>query len=71
MSFNFYLNMIQFLSIFQKLYKIIVFCLFKLGDRMRSMRTNGASKNRNYSDTNGTYFPLFSIWIIFGTYGMF
>ena len=45
--------------------------IFKLADRMRSMRTNGASKNRDYCDTNGPLFPLFSIWIIFGTYGMF
>ena len=27
--------------------------LFKLADRMRSMRTNGASKNRDWCYTNG------------------
>ena len=49
--------------------------VFKLADRMRSMRTNGASKNRVMFvcltfAKNGDDFPLFSIWIIFGTYGM-
>ena len=29
------------------------YCIFKLADRMRSMRTNGASKNRDYWHTNG------------------
>ena len=31
------------------------FCgqIFKLADRMRSMRTNGASKNRDWPDLNG------------------
>ena len=50
--------------------------VFKLADLMRSMRTNGASKNRVVFvcltfAKNGDDFPLFSIWIIFGTYGMF
>ena len=31
--------------------------VFKLADRMRSMRTNGASKNRDWSNQNGTDFP--------------
>ena len=35
----------------------MVIAFFKLADRMRSMRTNGASKNRDYSDTNGDHFP--------------
>ena len=42
---------------------------------MHSMRTNGASKNRVVFvcltfAKNGDDFPLLSIWIIFGTYGM-
>ena len=50
--------------------------IFKLAGRMRSMRTNGASKNRVVFvcltfAKNGDDFPLFSIWIIFGTYGMY
>jgi hypothetical protein len=44
-----------------ELHVSLIFIIFKLADRMRSMRTNGASKNRDYSDANGTYFPLFSI----------
>ena len=49
--------------------------IFKLAGRMRSMRTNGASKNRVVFvcltfAKNGDDFPLFSIWIIFGTYGI-
>ena len=35
-----------------------VWPIFKLADRMRSMRTNGASKNRDYSDLNGCFFLL-------------
>ena len=30
-------------------------CVFKLGDRMRSMRTNGASKNRFWIDEMGPF----------------
>ena len=54
--------------------------LFKLADRMRSMRTNGASKNRDYSDANGSIFlslvsVLFLVPMVcfdmYATYGMY
>ena len=45
---------------------------FKLADRMRSMRTTGASKNR---DCRYTKWLAFSSWAnlvrYFGTYGMY
>ena len=31
--------------------------IFKLADRMRSIRTNRASKNRDYCTQNGDHFP--------------
>ena len=33
------------------------FFVFKLADRMRSMRTNGASRNRDWCYRNGRDFP--------------
>ena len=48
---------------------------FKLADRMRSMRTNGASKNRDYCDLNGYIFLMGKFSILYGmymyTYGMY
>ena len=38
-------------------YENIQLLIFKLADRMRSMRTNGASKNRDWSNQNGDDFP--------------
>ena len=43
---------------------IIPFCLFKLVDRMRSIRTTGASKNRDSSRVFFSVSKLFSIRII-------
>ena len=34
-----------------------IFLIIKLADRMRSIRTTGASKNRDYIMTNGPDFP--------------
>ena len=46
--------------------------LFKLADRMRSMRTNGDSKSRDCCGKNGTYFPPgANLVYYFGTYGMY
>ena len=45
--------------------------VFKLADRMRSMRTNGASKNRDSWSFLVVPSKLLSIRIIFGTYGMY
>ena len=42
--------------------------VFMLADRMQ--RTE-LLKTEITVNKNGTDFPLFSIWIIFGTYGMF
>ena len=36
---------------------LLAFSVFKLADRMRSMRTNGASKNRDYCDPKWLHFP--------------
>ena len=47
----------------EKIYQI----LFKLADRMRSIRTNGASKNRD-SSRFFSVSKLFSIRSIFGAY---
>ena len=56
---------LQYFFIYYAAYALKV---FKLADRMRSMRTKGASKNRDSSRCRS---KLFSIQIIFGTYGMY
>ena len=43
---------------------------FKLADRMRSMRTNGASKNRDWSPPppHLSFFRILKLWCYFGSY---
>ena len=41
--------------------------IFKLADRMRSMRTDGASKNRDYTDQMGplTFYGMYKyLWYV-------
>ena len=43
--------------------------IFKLADRMRSMRTNGASKNRDW--WSSVILSFLECLCYFGTYGMY
>ena len=48
------------------------FFVFKLADRMRSMRTNGASRNRDWCYRNGGDFPQTEVPIVcISTFGMY
>ena len=49
-------------------FQVFFFIFFKLADRMRSMRTNGASKNRDYCELNGFIFLTGEFSILYGMY---